>query len=59
MTGVHQWLEGLDLGQYVETFEKNNIDLDIARDLGDQDLKFHNSFQLPVMIFCYFPIFRI
>ena len=39
MTGVHQWLEGLGLGQYVETFEKNNIDLDIARDLGDQDLK--------------------
>ena len=32
-------LEGLELGQYVETFEENNIDLDIARDLGDQDLK--------------------
>jgi hypothetical protein len=32
-------LEGLELGQYVETFEKNNIDFDIARDLGDQDLK--------------------
>jgi len=32
-------LEGLELGQYVETLEKNNIDFDIARDLGDQDLK--------------------
>lgn len=39
MTSIRRWLEGLELGQYVETFEKNNIDFDIARDLGDQDLK--------------------
>jgi hypothetical protein len=39
VTSIRRWLEGLELGQYVETFEKNNIDFDIARDLGDQDLK--------------------
>lgn len=39
MTGIRRWLEGLELGQYVETFEENNIDLDIALDLSDQDLK--------------------
>ncbi|MEQ1881271.1 MAG: adenylate/guanylate cyclase domain-containing protein [Burkholderiales bacterium] len=39
MSPVRQWLAGLGFGQFADAFEQNRIDLDIARDLADQDLR--------------------
>jgi class 3 adenylate cyclase/tetratricopeptide (TPR) repeat protein len=39
MSDVRQWLESIGLGQYADAFEDNDIDTDLASDLGDQDLK--------------------
>ena len=36
---LKQWLEDIGLGQYVEVFEENQITLDLARDLNNEDLK--------------------
>jgi len=39
MSNVREWLTGLGFGQFADTFEQNRVDLDIARDLVDQDLR--------------------
>ena len=39
MSGIARWLEDLDLGQYAETFARNDIDLEVLPDLSDDDLK--------------------
>jgi class 3 adenylate cyclase len=39
MQTIGQWLEQLGLFQYAETFERNAVDLDIARDLTQEDLR--------------------
>ena len=39
MTDIRQWLEDLGLGQYVDTFEHNEMDIDLVRDLGDEALE--------------------
>ena len=39
MTDIAQWLAGLGLGQYAESFEENDIDASVLADLTDQDLK--------------------
>jgi len=39
MQSVRRWLEQLELPQYAEAFERNAIDLNIARDLTQQDLQ--------------------
>ena len=36
---IAQWLEGLGLGQYVQAFAENDIDLKILPHLSDDDLK--------------------
>ena len=36
---LKQWLEDIGLGQYVEVFEENEVTLDLARDLNNEDLK--------------------
>jgi class 3 adenylate cyclase/predicted ATPase len=39
MMGAAEWLESIELGEYVQRFEENAIDLSTLRDLTDQDLK--------------------
>ena len=39
MSNVRQWLAGHGFGQFADAFEQNRVDLDIARDLADQDLR--------------------
>src|SRR5262245_37868968 len=39
MIDIRQWLEGLGLESYANAFEHNDIDLDLAGDLQDEDLK--------------------
>ena len=39
MSNVRQWLAAHGFGQFPDAFEQNRIDLDIARDLADQDLR--------------------
>ena len=39
MRAVRQWLEQLGLVQYAEVFERNAVDLSIARDLTQEDLR--------------------
>ena len=39
MADIHQWLRDLDLAQYAEVFEANDITLDLLPDLTDQALK--------------------
>ena len=39
MQTVRQWLEQLGLPQYAEVFERNAVDLNIAKDLTQQDLR--------------------
>ena len=39
MQSVRQWLEGIGLGEYAEALERNRIDLEIAKELNDQDLR--------------------
>ncbi len=36
---IARWLEALGLGQYAETFARNDIDLEVLPDLSDDDLK--------------------
>jgi hypothetical protein len=36
---IGQWLERLGLGEYAEAFVRNCVDLDIAKDLTDGDLR--------------------
>ena len=36
---IHQWLEELGLGKYLDVFAENEIDLAAARHLSDDDLK--------------------
>ena len=39
MNSIKDWLERQNLGQYVDAFERNQIDLSILRELSDDDLK--------------------
>lgn len=39
MISIRYWLEANDLGQYVDTFEREQIDLDSVRELTDTDIK--------------------
>jgi class 3 adenylate cyclase/predicted ATPase len=39
MSGIRQWLDELGLGQYVEAFEANDIDLALLPQVDDQMLK--------------------
>jgi hypothetical protein len=39
MTEVEQWLAGLGLDRYVETFAANAIGVDVLADLSDTDLE--------------------
>ena len=39
MQSIGQWLERLGLGEYAEAFVRNCVDLDIAKDLTDGDLR--------------------
>jgi class 3 adenylate cyclase/predicted ATPase len=39
MSDIPEWLDGLGLGEYADAFEKNEITLDLARDLNNDDLK--------------------
>jgi len=39
MLRIPDWLERLGLGQYTQHFAENDIDLEILRDLTDQDLE--------------------
>jgi class 3 adenylate cyclase/tetratricopeptide (TPR) repeat protein len=39
VSGVREWLEGLDLGQYVEAFEANDVDMSLLEEIDDQILK--------------------
>ena len=36
---IAQWLEGLGLGQYAQTFAENKIGVDVLQHLNDGDLK--------------------
>src|SRR5262245_1164301 len=36
---VHEWLRGLGLGQYEQTFRDNRIDADVLADLSESDLE--------------------
>ena len=36
---IREWLDGLGLARYAETFEENELDLDLVADLRDSDLK--------------------
>ena len=36
---IDQWLEGLELGQYADSFAENFIDSEILPDLTNDDLK--------------------
>lgn len=36
---VRPWLEHLGLAQYTEAFEDNDLDLDLASELSDADLR--------------------
>ena len=39
MNGLIAWLERLELGQYAQVMADNDVDLDILRQLSDDDLK--------------------
>jgi hypothetical protein len=39
MQQIEDWLKGLGLGEYVQRFTENGIDLSVLSDLTDQDLK--------------------
>ena len=36
---IRSWLESLGLALYAETFEENDLDVELAADLTDADLK--------------------
>ena len=40
MSDIRAWLEEHDLGRYADSFEENEITLDLARDLSDCVLYF-------------------
>jgi class 3 adenylate cyclase len=39
LVDIKQWLEGLSLGRYAQSFADNDIDFDVLPDLTDQDLE--------------------
>jgi hypothetical protein len=39
MSEIRNWLEKIDLGQYAEAFEANEINMDLIRQVDDQMLK--------------------
>jgi hypothetical protein len=39
MSEIGKWLESIDLGQYAEAFEANDIDMDLLQHVNDQTLK--------------------
>ena len=39
MSDISTWLKTLGLERYVEVFESNEIDLDLAQDLDDESLE--------------------
>src|ERR1700682_5052311 len=39
MRDIAEWLASMDLGEYSQRFVENAIDLSVARDLTEQDLK--------------------
>ena len=39
MTNIRQWLDSLNLAQYAEAFEENDIDREILRELTERDLE--------------------
>lgn len=40
MTEVRAWLEALDLGQYADAFEGNQVEFDLLTELTDDDLRY-------------------
>ena len=36
---IKQWLEGLSLGRYAQSFAENHIDFDVLPDLTEADLE--------------------
>ncbi len=38
---IGQWLENPGLGEWIEAFLENRVDLDAARDLTEADLETH------------------
>jgi class 3 adenylate cyclase len=39
MSEIRRWLEAIDLGQYADAFEINDIDMDLIRQIDDQALR--------------------
>ena len=39
MSDVRRWLEAIGLAQYADTFDGNDIDMDLLRQVDDQMLK--------------------
>ena len=39
MTSLRDWLETIDLGQYADTFEREEVTLDDVSELSDMELK--------------------
>ena len=39
MSEIRKWLEAIGLGQYADTFEANDIDMDLLKQVDDQMLK--------------------
>ena len=39
MSSIRRWLSDLGLGHYTDLFESNRVDVDVLKDLTDQDLK--------------------
>src|SRR5215471_15286814 len=39
MSDIRKWLEGIDLDQYADAFEANDIDTDLLQHVDDQTLK--------------------
>lgn len=39
MSSLRHWLEAIGLDQYADTFEKNDVELDVLGDLSDDELK--------------------
>jgi class 3 adenylate cyclase len=38
MSPLREWLESIELGQYSDTFEENDLDLDVLSELSDSEL---------------------
>jgi class 3 adenylate cyclase len=39
MSAIRNWLESIDLGQYADAFDANDIDMDLLKQVDDQTLK--------------------